>query len=281
MAVRMAKDGREKPWLAEYRDQDGKRRARVSAPRRRRMPIIGRHWTRSISAFTPQGPAPSRSQTSLMPGLRIAGGATRSETGWRAARSAITHSAWSIRFRAAIGGMKLAALDGLRCQDLINDVASRHQYRHVLVHCCLKLMFRFAVARKWLRRSPLTDEPIRLPLVRKHRVRVANKQELRAVLDAVQDRLPGEHYDSHEIRVAIMLLAPFAGLRRGEIIGLQWDNLDFVNGLIQVRHNYSDTDGLKETKTTTGLRDVPMVPAIRSALIPSASGKDGLGLALP
>jgi integrase len=62
------------------------------------------------------------------------------------------------------------------------------------------------------------------------------------------------------------LLAVLAGLRKGEIAALQWENLDFVNGVIEVRYAYSRIDGLKEPKTKAGRRDIPMSRLMRMAL---------------
>ena len=45
-----------------------------------------------------------------------------------------------------------------------------------------------------------------------------------------------------------ILLSILAGLRRGELRGLQWQDIDLKNGIINVNHNFVDTDGLKKCK---------------------------------
>lgn len=58
----------------------------------------------------------------------------------------------------------------------------------------------------------------------------------------------------------------FTGLRTGEINGLEWRHIDFNNDLILVRQ--AIVEGKREkTKTTGSSRDVPMVPAVRTALL--------------
>lgn len=53
-------------------------------------------------------------------------------------------------------------------------------------------------------------------------------------------------------------LAAFCGLRLGEVLALRWEDFDFAERLIRVRHSLDAFDVLKGTKTKAGLRDVPM-----------------------
>jgi len=61
----------------------------------------------------------------------------------------------------------------------------------------------------------------------------------------------------------IMLLGSYCGLRRGEIRGLQWG--DISNGLIDIKHNFTDKEGLKAPKWGS-FRKVPIIPQIESLL---------------
>lgn len=58
----------------------------------------------------------------------------------------------------------------------------------------------------------------------------------------------------------------FTGLRTGEINGLEWRHIDFDNDLILVRQTIVKGK-IENTKTTGSSRDVPMVPAVRVALL--------------
>lgn len=60
------------------------------------------------------------------------------------------------------------------------------------------------------------------------------------------------------------LLGLCCGLRRGEILGLKWTDIDFVQGIVHVRRQLIRVDGkILETppKTSTSCRDVPL-PAV-------------------
>lgn len=57
----------------------------------------------------------------------------------------------------------------------------------------------------------------------------------------------------------------YTGLRTGEINGLQWEDIDFKNNVIEVRRSHSK-DGDGGLKTASSRRVVPMVPAVAQAL---------------
>ena len=58
----------------------------------------------------------------------------------------------------------------------------------------------------------------------------------------------------------------FTGLRSGEANALEWKHIDFDNDVICVRQVLV-RDELVETKTDGSTRDVPMIPAVRQALL--------------
>jgi integrase len=57
------------------------------------------------------------------------------------------------------------------------------------------------------------------------------------------------------------------GLRRGELRGLQWINVDFDNGVIRVERSWDPVKGPIDVKTGAGRRAVPMAFVVRRALM--------------
>lgn len=59
-----------------------------------------------------------------------------------------------------------------------------------------------------------------------------------------------------------LLIALQTGMRRGEIVGLQWSDIDFESRMIRVRHNAVlgryETTVSELMKTKAGRRDIPM-----------------------
>ena len=71
-------------------------------------------------------------------------------------------------------------------------------------------------------------------------------------------------------RYPMFLLLLCCGLRRGELLGLRWQDVDFENNVIRIRQslrllNYKPCIGPLKTKTSR--RDLPMLPAIKDALL--------------
>ena len=69
---------------------------------------------------------------------------------------------------------------------------------------------------------------------------------------------------------ALFELTAYAGLRRGEIAGLHWSDVDLVGREIVVRHNRVSVDGrIQETttKSRSGRRTVPLSNAAVAALL--------------
>lgn len=64
---------------------------------------------------------------------------------------------------------------------------------------------------------------------------------------------------------AAVLLAALCGLRRGEIRGLEWRDVDAAAGLLHVVHNYVDAEGRKAPKCGSA-RTVPIPKAVKDAL---------------
>lgn len=64
----------------------------------------------------------------------------------------------------------------------------------------------------------------------------------------------------------------FCGLRRGELRGLTWDNIDFKNKILSVRKNVTNEHGengkwyISTTKTKSSVRDIPMPDQLVSDL---------------
>ena len=62
-----------------------------------------------------------------------------------------------------------------------------------------------------------------------------------------------------------VILGMLAGMRRGEVRGLQWGDIDLKTGIIDIRHNYVDAEGLKGCKWDSN-RKVPIHPALANAI---------------
>jgi len=83
-----------------------------------------------------------------------------------------------------------------------------------------------------------------------------------------------EAVKGHRLELGV-ILGSFYGLRRGEIIGLRWESIDFEANAITIEHTVTTAtlDGKRvviaddTTKTKASFRSLPLVPAIRTKLL--------------
>jgi integrase len=127
------------------------------------------------------------------------------------------------------------------------------------------------LARRAVRSGELAVDPtdgLELPAVRGRRERIASPAEAAELIGA----LP-------QAERALWATAIYAGLRRGELRALRWEDIDFDAGVIHVRRSW-DADpaiGQIEVKSNAGRRRVPLVGALRRLLAEHklATGRDG------
>jgi integrase len=91
------------------------------------------------------------------------------------------------------------------------------------VHRLLSQLLRSAVKAKKLARSPMDDIQTR-PKPKRKKIDVLDEAELATLL---------AHLKGHWLYMPT-LLAAYTGMRRGEVLGLRWRDIDFDKGTLQV-----------------------------------------------
>lgn len=93
---------------------------------------------------------------------------------------------------------------------------------------------------------------------KRERILLRQDQVKTALDEAARDRKYGVYY-------AFLFLT---GVRPGEMLGLLWDDIDFIDNVIHIRRN-QDKDGKIKNfpKTAAGQRPVPIVPQLREMLL--------------
>jgi len=81
----------------------------------------------------------------------------------------------------------------------------------------------------------LRDNPASADLVERPRVSYSGEFD---TLDADEIKLLAASADSEQ-DAALYKTAAFTGLRQGELLALRWEHVDFVDGLLHVRRNYT------------------------------------------
>jgi integrase len=159
----------------------------------------------------------------------------------------------------ALGRLKLKALTpphirGLYREKLDGGLSARTvQYLHVVLQRALKTAVRDGL----IPRNPC--EAVDPPQVRRKEIRPLDRDQVRALFEAAKD-------DRLE---TLYIVAVHCGLRQGELLGLEWDDVDLEAGALQVRRTLSAAkNGPRFTtpKTAKSRRSVRLTPTAVEAL---------------
>jgi len=75
----------------------------------------------------------------------------------------------------------------------------------------------------------------------------------------------------------VVMLGLFLGLRRSEMLGLRWQDVDFVSNTVHIRNTvvkvYSEVEA-EQTKSDTSMRDLPLMPSLKSYLFQLKAEQD-------
>ena len=154
-----------------------------------------------------------------------------------------------------LGHLRLSALTRATVQDLVDRLVASGLSPSSVRNAILPLR---AIYRRALSRSEVLVNPtlgLALPAVRASRERVAHPREAKALLEALvpEDR-------------PVWASALYAGLRRGELRALRWQDVDFDTGLIRVERSWDDREGPIAPKSRAGRRRVPLAKPLRAYL---------------
>lgn len=135
----------------------------------------------------------------------------------------------------AIGGMKLKALTPAHVRGLYRErLDAGLAPRSVLhIHRTLSKALKQAADDGLIPRN--AAGPVKPPQPRKEEIRPLDREQVGALFEAA-----GEAGDRLE---ALYTLAVTAGLRRGELLGLKWEDVDLDAGTLQVRRTLSEPKG--------------------------------------
>lgn len=135
--------------------------------------------------------------------------------------------------------------------DLRADGASASQVRNAIDP--LRVIFRRALHDELVTTSPA--DHLNLPAMRPAEPVIPAPADVAGLLDALP---AGDR--------ALWATAFYAGLRRGELRALRWQDVDLKAGVIHVQHGWDDVKGEQAPKSRAGVRDVPIIPRLAEHL---------------
>jgi len=116
----------------------------------------------------------------------------------------------------------------------------------------LKEMFKHAVIWGYINRDP--SQYVKRPRVEQEEMDFLTPDEVRLFLDHV-----------NPVYYALFLTAVMTGMRRGEVIALQWGDIDWNSSQISVRRSFSKGE-IIQPKTKNSIRRIVMSPVLKQSL---------------
>ena len=171
-----------------------------------------------------------------------------------------------------IGGKQIASLTTADMQKFYNKIKKEGRVReHPIhgktladsmvrgVHMMLHEALDTAVKERLIAKNPTNGTTV--PKCNYPEKQILGDSQLDTFLEAIK----GEEYWDTFFYVEVM-----TGLRRGEICGLKWQDINFEENKLQVKRSVSVKKGggvsIGETKTETGVRSILMPPSVADVL---------------
>ena len=176
------------------------------------------------------------------------------------------------------GQMKVSTITPQHIAGLIRDLEDRDYASSTIVSYLKPLSGTLAMAasRGLIPNNPyslLTKDERPRKRVKRKQDHVWSDEEITALIAASKQlaRQPESRYDySQLLRFAIK-----TGLRLGEVLGLQWQDIDFDRKELHVRRQWTKNGAFTAPKTEAALRRIP-IPR-RSCRLPARTPQDGDG----
>jgi integrase len=156
-----------------------------------------------------------------------------------------------------LGGARLSDVRAPDIQDLVDNLVAGGVDPATIRNTInpLRGIFRRAIARGEIAVNPTRG--LEIPAPRGTRDRIASPAEAAELITSLPTRDRG-----------LWATAMYAGLRRGELLALRWEDIDLAKGVIRVRRSYDPKAGVYlEPKTKAGRRNVPIASVLRGLLI--------------
>ena len=141
--------------------------------------------------------------------------------------------------------------------------------------------FRYAVRRGLISTNPVSqmtvdDRPEKRVRSKAHEW---TPEEIASIFTAAE--VLATEPNAHADYTSILRTAVYTGLRLGELLGLQWQDVDLDKGTIEIQRQFTKTGELAAPKTKAALRRIPIRPELVTLLKNEKEAAFATGLAKP
>jgi integrase len=161
-----------------------------------------------------------------------------------------------------LGNLKLQKINNSKIQQFIDYLVDELQFSRktcLLATTILSDVFRQAIKEGIVKSNPVQD--IILPKENPTELNVWDDDEIRKFLSIRHHKNRGKYY-------LAILMALLTGMRKGEILGLTWDQIDFENNVIYITQILeSDGDGIAKRTKSKKFRQIMMPNILKEELL--------------
>lgn len=155
----------------------------------------------------------------------------------------------------AIGDKRMAAVTGMDLQALMNSLAGKGKTLITDVRSVIRNAFKLATAEGVIDRD--VSAAVEAP-----KAQHQSRRALTSAEEACVIKVAATH--PHGLMLAILY---YTGMRRGEMLGLRWNDIDFSEHVIHIRRDIDYvTNAEGDVKSKYSIRDVPMPEPLERAL---------------
>ena len=166
-------------------------------------------------------------------------------------------------FKGAFQYRKLHTITAKDLQAFLNGFAGKGNSTLTYIKTIITGTFRAAYADGIIDRDPTVM--LKMPSTKSNSRRELTEEETKAVLTVIDTNPEG----------LLLALLYYTGCRVGEVLGLQWQDVDFKKKVIAIRRDVDYvTNSVGELKTQGSNRVIPLVPELECLLMPLRAAKN-------
>lgn len=177
-----------------------------------------------------------------------------------------------------IGTMYMDKITSTIMQNLINDLKKHYQPASVhKIICAIDSVFRYAYVKRIIIENPL--KRCTMPSIKGDSMNFFDADQAKRFLKAIQipyrekrTRKGKIYYEYGEMQLQLQVyffIAIYGGLRRGEIIALTWNDIDFKNHIIHISKATSVVRNAEKNRLEQIIKDPKTQSGVRSVMLPN------------
>ena len=166
----------------------------------------------------------------------------------------------------AFGDLPIDRINTTTFQEFYNKMSREGKSKSTIqqMKIILQQILSLAVEESLIEKSPMESKHLHIPSTKAKKREALPEETLQSIIRDIP------RLSNLQDRMLISLLC-FTGMRRGEVLALEWQDIDIKQGLIHVRKSigFQHNGGVVgETKSKAGMRIIPLLPQLLANLQP-------------